>query len=47
MSNTGRLITMDKEKASYSTTILPQSSLAAAPHTPLEWVVWKMEMGKQ
>jgi len=45
MSNTGKFITMDKEKAEYLTAFLSQSSLATSLPTRLEWRDHKTRFG--
>ena len=45
VSNTGWLVTMDKEKAEVLSNFLPQSSLATALHTPLEQMGQKVGTG--
>jgi len=42
MSNTGKLVTMDKEKAEVLNTFLPQSSLTTSLPTPLKWMDHRM-----
>jgi len=47
VSNKGRLVTTDKEKAEVFNSFLPQSSLSAALHTALEQqMVWDVETGR-
>ena len=45
VSNTGGLITADKEKAEVFDNFFTQSSPATALHTALGWMVWKVGTG--